>query len=256
MLTTAAATLLALLATQADAAPALKPPPGDPLAELSAALARLDGAQVVRAQVTHRHSFTQGNDPPRPEGVVRATAASGPDGLQVTWERAVLAEAEREEQALVTNPEAGTPTRDALFDLRILALAHLLDPAPELVRLLRGATLLEARDELKDGVPARLLVLSVTPPLGARDRKYVKEVAATARLWLGPDGLPLAAEQELKAKGRAFLVITFDLTQVERVRFARQGGRLVMRHRETEQRTSGAGDKGWRRSVTDLAPLP
>lgn len=256
VLTAATAALLALLATQPDAAPALEPPAGDPLVELSAALARLDASQVVRAQVTHRHSFTQGDDPPRPEGVVRATASAGPEGLQVAWDRAVLAAAEREEQALLATPDAPSPVRDALLDLRILALAHLLDPAPELTRLLRGATLREARDEVKDGVPARLLVLTVTPPIGARDRKYVKELTATARLWLGPDGLPLAAEQEIKAKGRVFLVVGFELEQREQVRFGRQGGRLVTLHRETEQRTSGAGDKGWRRSVTDLVPTP
>jgi len=99
-------------------------------------------------------------------------------------------------------------------------------------------------------------VLKVTPPLGARERRYVKEISAVARVWLGPDGVPLAAEQEIKAKGRVFLVITFEVEQRERLRFAREGDRLVALHRESEQRSSGAGEKGWRRSVTDVTPLP
>lgn len=255
--------LLAALAAQPGTEPAgaaptatLAPPPADPLADLIAALGRLGGSTVVRAQVSHRHTYSQGDDPARPEGLVRATAVAGPDGLQVTWDRALLAEAEREERRLVSDPEAASPVRDALLDLRILALAHVLDPGPELLRILSGARLVEQRDEQKDGAPARLLVLTVTPALSARDRRYVKELSATARVWLGPDGLPVAAEQHVTAKGRAFLVITFDLEQIERLRFTRQGDRLVATHRETEQRSAGAGEKSWRRSVTDLSLLP
>lgn len=249
-------TFAAVVALLALAAPPAAPgPPSGPLADLAAALERLGGAQTLRVRVEHRHAFSQGDDPPRPEGLVWAVAEAGPDGLKVTWDGALLADADREERQLVTDPDAASPVRDALFDLRILTLAHVLDAAPELLRTLRGAELVEARDEPKDGVPARLLVLKVKPALGSRERKYVKEVAATARVWLGQDGLPLAAEQEIKAKGRAFLVITFDIEVREKLRFALEGDRLVVLHRESEQRSSGAGDKSWRRSVTDLTPL-
>jgi hypothetical protein len=246
----AAVALLALAAPPAGAA--LQATPAGPLAELAAALERLGGAQTVRVRVEHRYTFSQGDEPPRPEGQIWAMAETGPHGLKVTWDGALLADADREERQLVTDPDAPSPVRDALFDLRTLTLAHVLDAAPELLRTLRGAELLEARDEEKDGVPARLLVLKVTPPLGARERKYVKEVAATARVWLGPDGLPVASEQEISAKGRAFLVITFDIDVREKLRFGREGDRLVVLHRESEQRSSGAGERSWRRSVTDL----
>lgn len=247
MILAAAVALLSL-----GAPPAAPAPPAGPVAELTAALERLGGAQAVRARVEHRHAFSQGDDPPRPEGLVWAVAESGPHGLRVTWDAALLADADREERRLVTDPDAPSPVRDALLDLRIRTLAHLLDAAPELLRTLRGAELLEARDDARDGVPARLLVLKVTPPLGSRERKYVKEVAATARVWLGLDGLPFAAEQEIRAKGRAFLVITFDIEIREKLRFAQEGDRLVVLHRESEQHSSGAGDKSWRRSVSDL----
>jgi hypothetical protein len=99
-------------------------------------------------------------------------------------------------------------------------------------------------------------VLKVTPPLSARDRRYVKELTATARVWLGPDGLPRAVHQDIKAKGRVFLIISFELEQSERLRLGRQGDRLVALRRESEQRSAGAGEKGWRRSVTEVVPLP
>lgn len=257
----AALACLALAAAPAEA-PAVGPPPAQvaapagPLADLAAALSRLGGTSPVRARVEHRFTSSQGDEPPRPEGLVVATAGLGPDGLQVTWDRTLLAEAEAEEARLVTDAGAPTPVRDALLDLRIPTLAHVLDAVPELSRVLRGAELLEAREDTLDGAPARLLVLKVTPPLGARERRYVKEIDATARLWLGPDGLPLAAEQRILARGRVFLIISFEIELKERLRLIREGDRLVAARRESEQRSSGAGEKGWRRSVTEVVPLP
>lgn len=254
MILTTALALLALAAAPAEAAGPL--PAAGPLAELAAALARLEGSLPVRARVEHRFTSSQGDEPPRPEGLVKATAEAGPGGLQVTWDRALLAEAEREEQRQAEDPDAPTPLRDALLDLRILNLAHVLDAGPELLRSLRGAEVLEAREDVLDGAPARLLVLRVTPPLGPRERRYVKELQATARVWLGPDGLPRAVHQDILARGRVFLVISFELELTERLRLGRQGDRLVALRRETEQRSSGAGERSWRRSVTEVQPLP
>jgi hypothetical protein len=249
------AAAVALLALAAQPAATIGPV-ADPLAELTATLGRLGASRPIRARVEHRFTSSQGDDPPGPEGRVTAVASSGVDGLQLSWGRELLAEAEREEAGLVTHPDGRTPVRDALFDLKVLTLGHVLDAAPELLRVLRGAELVEARDDAWEGAPARLLLLKVTPPLGARERRYVKELQATARVWLGPDGVPLAAEQEIKARGRVFLIISFEVEQRERLRFGREGDRLMALHRESEQRSAGAGEKGWRRSVTEVAPLP
>jgi hypothetical protein len=245
-------TIAAALAALALAAPL----PAGPLVDLSTALARLGAATPVRARVEHRFSVTLGDEKPGPEGRVTVTAAAGPDGLQVGWSPTVLAEADREAQRRIAEPEAVTPVRDALFDLKPLDLAHALDAAPELLRALQQAELVERRAEVRDGAPVTLLILKVTPALGSRERRYVKEVAGVVRLWLSADGLPVAAEQEVKASGRAFLVVTFESVQQESFRFARVGDRLVVIHHETEQRSAGAGDKSRRRTVTDLEVLP
>lgn len=245
----AAALLLAL------SAPPAAPPPG-PLADLVAALAELRAGAPVQARVEHRLAVTQGDEPAGPEGVVVAQASAGPAGLQVTWSPAVLAEADRDEQRRSADPEASTPVRDALLDLKPLALAHALDAAPELLRALREAELLEVRPEQQDGSALTLLVLKVTPRLGARDRKYVKELTATARLWLGPDGLPVASDQLVQVKGRALLVVSFESEQRETLRYARVGDRLVVVRREVEQRSAGAGEKSHRHAVTTVALAP
>jgi hypothetical protein len=244
-------TFPALLALAALAGP----PPG-PLADLTAALGRLGATAPIRARVEHRLTITSGDEPPGPEGLVRATVAAGPEGLQVGWSSATLAEAEQEAQRRSADPEAATPVRDALHDLQPLDLGRALDAARELLRALAKAELLETRPDVKDGAAATLLVLKVTPPLGRRDRKYVKELIGVARVWIGADGVPLAAEQEVTVRGRAFLVISFESRQVERFRFARSGDRLVATHHEVEQRSEGAGEKSSRRSATEVSLQP
>jgi hypothetical protein len=256
-------------------APAAAPPAGSPaagpaaagppaaaagraggIAALSDALAALPGRTPVRARIEHRLATRAGDEGARPEGVARATATAGPDGLQVSWSPDVLAQADREEQRRAADPEALAPTRDALADLRPLAIARALDAGPELLRLLERSELVEERAEAHEGAPARLLVLKVRPALSARERKYLSEVEATARIWVGADGLPVAAEQHVKASGRVLLVVGFESEQRETFRFARAGDRLVVVRHELDQRSEGAGDKGGRRAVTTLAVGP
>ena len=77
-----------------------------------------------------------------------------------------------------------------------------------------------------------------------------------AGFWLGPDGLPLAAEARLLGKGRIFLVITFETEVRQAWRYARVGDRLVALRHDDERRWEGAGDRGERRSSAVLELIP
>jgi hypothetical protein len=92
----------------------------------------------------------------------------------------------------------------------------------------------------------------VKPAIASRDRKYVKDVEATARIWLGPDGVPLAADRRVLLKGRIFLIITFEIEQKELLRFRRSGDRLVVVRHESDSRSAGAGERRDRHAVTTL----
>jgi hypothetical protein len=236
----------------------LAAPGGDPLAALAATLAGLAARDPVQARLEHRLSVRHGDDgaPPHPEGVVQAAASAGSEGLELRWTRALLEQAGREERRSPGDADAPTPTRDALADLQALAVAQLLDAAPVLARALEGATLVEDRPDTRDGQPARLLVLKLTPALGTRDRKYVKELEATGRIWLGADGVPVAAERLVQVKGRAFLVITFESRMEEAWRFTRVGDRLVAVQLERRVKNDGGGEKSERRATTTLALVP
>ena len=81
-----------------------------------------------------------------------------------------------------------------------------------------------------------MLRVEFTPVVPARDRRYVKNVEATERIWLGPDGVPVAAERTVVLHGRIFLIIDFEIEQKDAFRFGRSGDRLVVLRQESEIR--------------------
>ena len=258
MSTTAALAIALLLGAPPDvlAPPPAPPAPPDPVAQLVGALARLPANTPVRARVDHRVRYTQGDeDAESPTGSLSVIASSGEDGVRITWGPALLARAEAEERARLANPDAFAPTRDAVNDLRALAVSRALDAVPELLRDLVDARVVDDKVEPLDGAPTRVLTLQVKPAIAARDRKYVKEVEATARVWLGPDGVPVAEERRVLLKGRIFLVITFEIEQRDLVRFGRNGDRLVELRRQSDSRSAGAGERRDRHAVTELTIL-
>ena len=82
--------------------------------------------------------------------------------------------------------------------------------------------------------------------------KYVKEIEARAKIWLGADGVPVAAERRVKTGGRAFLVVTFESEERESFRFAHVGDRLVVVRHELDRHDQGAGERSARKSTTSL----
>jgi hypothetical protein len=258
MSATAVLMLLALAAPPDTIAPPppAAPAPVDPVAQLVGVLARLPATTPVRARVEHRATFTQGDEEKVPAtGTATATASSGPEGLRINWSPALLARAEAEERERLQNPDADAPTRDAVGDLRTLAIARALDAVPEMLRSLYDARVLEDKVEPFEGAPTRVLLLQVKPAIATRDRKYVKDVEATARIWLGPDGVPLAAERRVLLKGRIFLIITFEIEQKESLRFGRSGDRLLVLRHESTYRSAGAGERRDRIAATTLSLL-
>ncbi len=253
------ALLLLALAAPPDAVvplPSAAPAPPDPVAQLVGVLARLPATTPVRARVEHRVTFTQGDEEQAPPaGTATAIASSGPEGLRITWSPSLLARAEAEERERLQDPDAFTPTRDAVSDLRTLALARAFDAVPEMLRSLHEARVLEDEVEPFEGAPTRVLLLQVKPAIASRDRKYVRDVEATLRVRLGPDGVPLTADRRVLLKGRIFLVITFEIEQKESLRFGRSGDRLVVLRQESDNRSSGAGERRDRLAVTTLSLL-
>jgi hypothetical protein len=226
--------------------------------EVQEALARLDGRTPAAARFTvHFENTTgEGKEQVKVTGEVSGEVAETATGLAIRWSPALLAQARDEERRHAVNPEVPTPTRDGLAQVQTIDLANRLAAAASLRDELARASLVEVKEELLDGLPTRLLILKLSPALQARERRYVKEVEAVGKVWLGPDGIPVAADARILAKGRIFLVISFETAIHEAWRFTRVGDRLVAVRSEEERRWEGAGDRGERKSVSTLELLP
>ena len=226
----------------------------DPLTDLRAKLATLTGRDPVRAAVTYAFWNRRGDDktPIVQESRISALAEEGPEGLRVTWAPELVSQVAAELRGQSEDPEAKTPTRLAMNDLNAVRLNGYLNAAPDILTRLQKAQLLEETFVPLKGQTVRHLLLRLSPPLSAHDRKYVKELDATAQIWIGADGVPLSGEVRVRIKGRALLVLAFESDDEESLEFARTGDRLVVVRDTKRTRTSGAGEAIEQRTSASL----
>ncbi len=223
----------------------------DTLSDLKAALIRLTAQDPVKAKVELQISSRNGDaDKPAEQGAATAQAEAGPDGLRILFSRDEIRAAAQELQSKNTDPPS--PVRRALGALSAARVQDYLDGAPALLRLLDGAELTGEKADTWQGRPARLLSLKLNPRMSERDRKRIKELDAAAQIWVGRDGVPLAAESHVMTRGRALLVISFESSTTEEFRFARVGDRLVVIRHVRENSGSAGGENGSQKTVAIL----
>jgi len=234
---------LALGGTQARA---------DGLSDLRAALSRLPGVAPVRAalelSVANR---TKGESNRADEGRTRVELAAGPQGISISYPQAELDQAGAEMKVQRANPERATPERTALREVNGLDVAEYLSFAGPLLARLERATLVEERREAYGGRPASVLVLRLEPALRKEEMAHVKESVYTMKLWVGNDGVPVAAETSLHGKA-GILFLNFKNLSHETWEFARAGDRLVVTRHHQEVDASGLGQEFHRRTTAVL----
>ncbi len=228
----------------------------DTLAELRRLLATLDGVDPISAKLGFTHSQSRKDDTTddRKPATVGADVGADAQGVRMSFARRTLDTAIAE--ARQTDPEARRPVSGALAEVRVTDVDEYLSAAPKLLATLERARVLEDKAGTWHGQPARVLRLKLDPPLSKRDRKYVKKLDASARIWLAANGVPLAAEQDFVLSGRALLVVNFESSTKESFEFQRRGDRLVVvRHRRADT-SSGGGESGTRRIDVRLTLAP
>lgn len=224
----------------------------DALNDLKTVLAKAGAHEPIQALVTLEVSRQASGEKDGPPGKVSLKAQDGPDGLVLFWGRANMDRVADEVAAREKDKSKPAPTRSAMNSLNATTVDDLLNAAPALLRALEHASLVSETPTEWQGKPARLLTLKIAPELSEKDKKYVKELAVVAKIWVGADGWPLAAERTEDMKGRAMLVISFEQHEKEEFRFARAGGRLVTVYHAKESSGSGAGETGREHEVTTI----
>jgi hypothetical protein len=188
------------------------------------------------------------------QGKISAQVEDGSQGLKVIWAKPTLQQAARELAAQEREPERGTPTRTALKNVDPLETAEALNHAEALLRDLAQAQVTEEKAEAWQGRPARLLVLKLTPRIPEPQKKYIKELKVEGRVWIGPDGLPLAFTASVAYKGSR-MFIRFEGGTTQELQFAKVGNRLVVTRATSEDRNAGFGASSQTNKTTTLAVL-
>ena len=224
----------------------------DALSDLKTALLSANGRDPLSMAVTFEVSNRSGDDKSTAEAKVTAHVEEGPSGLTIKWPREILDVAVAEAAAESKDRNVRTPTRTAMDGLNATALNDYFHAGDQLLRVLGQASVVAEEAVTWQGHPARLLTLRVTPALSEKDKKYVKEIEMTVKIWLDETGWPLAAEHRMHLRGRALLVINFEQTEHQEFRYERAGGRLVARRHEKAITGSGAGESGQSKTVATL----
>lgn len=97
-------------------------------------------------------------------------------------------------------------------------------------------------------LPASLLSFKLVPKMSKSESKHVKKVDSALSVWVGDDGMPLAAEESMSIKA-SFLLISFEADQKHNWTYARNGDRLVVTRFESNDKSDGLGQHSTSRTV-------
>jgi hypothetical protein len=121
---------------------------------------------------------------------------------------------------------------------------ELMNYAPALLKALDGATLKKSTAASYEGTAVTLL--EIVPKREIRNprlEKFVRSFSDVLLLYVGPGGVPVAAERTQSVKA-SLLVIKFEAQSKEKHRFVRSSDRLIVARHTSEFATSGLGQNG------------
>lgn len=231
----------------------------DGLADLNAALARLQRQTPIKAQVESKswRREGEGKEAEEDSGQATVTVEGGPAGLQVLYGKDLLAKVEAEQRAKVKDPKARTPIGFALGEMKATELRSMVSAADALSREIEEAVFSAEKVDSYKGKPARLLSFTLSlDKVPEKDRKYVKKFDGGIEVWIAADGMPLASRFHFDVSGRAFVVVSFTQKTDETRQYGVSGDHLLLLRKESRNATSGAGEKVESKIVKTLQLQP
>lgn len=229
---------------------------GDALSDLRGTLESLRGTSAIAASATIRLASTSTDDDDaerKEEGEIAIDLEETQAGLSIRYGKPLLDRLEKEAKATRADPEKATPARSAVRELDSILATSLLNHSPFLLGRLDTAKLVEQKNAMFDGAPARLLVFRVDPPMSAAAKKRVKSADYVLRVWTAPDGFPRAAELTEKIHVK-FLMMNFHHDAKSSWRYERAADRLLVRAHREESADKGFGQNSRRTVEVKLVP--
>ncbi len=226
------------------------------LDDLKTALAPLQGQGALRGTYEAKETKTNLSDKPaKPAESATASALVDEDasGFQIRWDRALLKRAADE-----ASPARGASKKEALNALigssSAPKVAQAVNYAPRLLQYLATGTLKSERADTYQGKSARVLEVMITPQEEENDKVKVKENSHLARIWVGADGLPLAATIDHSIKVSMMVFLSYEKASKEEMTFGVMANRLVLLKREDQGKEKGLGNESQYRNLYTFTP--
>lgn len=223
------------------------------LEDLRTALAPLQGQGALRGAYEARETRQLLDAKPAkgPETVsVLAQVEEDAGGLEIRWDRALLKRA-AEEASMAKGARRKEALNQLIGSTTAPRVAQALNYAPQLLQYLGTGTLRGERMDAYNGKPARLIEVVVVPQEAENEKVSIKENTHVARIWLGADNLPLAANISHSVKASFMVFMSYEKTSKEEMAFAVAANRLVVLKREEAGKEKGPGmDSEFRNQYT------
>ncbi|HEU4850916.1 MAG TPA: hypothetical protein VFT37_02045 [Telluria sp.] len=221
------------------------------LSDLKAALGAMQGQGTLRGTYEARQSKTE-EESGKPETTTVSAKVEDTSGeLRIGWDRGLLQRAMEQSQR---TPKPDTELSMAINQNSANRIAGAVNYAPRLLNIIATGQVKSERSEAWQGKPARVLEVAYTPPIDGNSSLKVKENSHTAKLWLGADGVPLAASFSHSVRASFMVFISYEEKSTENYVFAQVANRLVALKREEQGMRKGAGQDATFRNVYTFTP--
>ncbi|TFW16610.1 hypothetical protein E4L96_16065 [Massilia arenosa] len=220
------------------------------LDDMKAALAGLQGQGTLRGTYEARQVETDLDAKAKgPETTSVAVAVEDDAGaVALRWDKALLKRAADE---AAKRPKPNNALLMLINSTSGAKVAAAVNYAPKLLQTVAHSQLVSEKADTYQGKPARLLLLAITPAAEENSKVNMKENTHTAQVWIGADGLPLAATVTHKIKASFMVFISFEDQSREELVFNVAANRLVVVKREEQGARKGAGnDSSYRNTYT------
>jgi hypothetical protein len=212
----------------------------DALTDIRTTLGQLGATAPLHATLEVSSTARSDEDEKPESGKASVGVEADASGLHIVYPRTTLMLADQEARGESIDPERPTPTRNGVRRVRPLHVAELVDGASALSVTLEGAALTGARPSNYHGKPARLLTFKLAPKISKATSKHLKKFEGSLSLWVGEDGIPLAAERTIYVKA-SFLLMSFESNHKENLTYTHLADRLVVTQFEETDKTDGMG---------------
>ena len=176
---------------------------------------------------------------------------SGNAGLEIRVPQTALSAAESELGAKKRDAKSATPTRTAMAALALFDVVDSVDCGAMLLDDLDQATLVSAKPSPLNGTPATLVQVKVKPTIVPT--RFVKEPKIELKVWIGTDGVPIAAERNSNFSA-SVMIISASNVRKEHWDLAVAGDRLYAAKHDEENKVSAVGKSAVTKKSVTLNP--